>query len=703
MTNGDPRSLSSLLDNTGGTGIPWSQGAIIASAVCAAIEAQRGTPVHLQQLSWSGVHLTISPSSPDHSPLAYSAPEWTKDEQLPAQATYNAASIIAHLLSGEHPFAAESAHAQRVRKLLQEPAPLPANVPIDVQHALQAALSPDPEARPPSPRALLTRLTSTYAATDKSALATPNQLPRTDRQHRRSVAILLACTSIFAVLATFASSGLSPKDTEPPAPISAKEASRTDDASPDILEQIPADESLLELNDGSQDQRAAPTASSPASSPSGSSGRPRTDPLRDRPAHPGSTEDDTNSDESINTPRTELSQPTPAAPASAPRSEPMPEPEPQLGAAVEEEPETRKEEDVVSEAAETSGKKTAPSSTWRLITILGSGFFCALMGVLGFALLAGALLLWRPSRYRDPAPTFPFVTSRGGQPASVLQEGVERPQFQAFSLGGYRCVGELGEGGMGVVYAAEHVGLQRRCALKVLSPGGSALPISMELFQREARMAARVNHPNVVTIYDFGEAPGALFYLAMELVEGQDLSRVRKPMRLERVLEITRQLCEGLDAAHSAGVLHRDLKPSNVLLSQDHHGQDLIKILDFGLARPSGAKDASLMDGFIIGTPEWMSPEQARGALDLDERSDIFSLALIVYAMLTGHPAYQVQGQTPLQVVFQRAQVAGPPPRPSQLRPALSPRIDAAVLRALSPEPSDRPRSVQAFYASLVV
>jgi serine/threonine-protein kinase len=299
--------------------------------------------------------------------------------------------------------------------------------------------------------------------------------------------------------------------------------------------------------------------------------------------------------------------------------------------------------------------------------------------------------------------TVGHVGSTSASPSRLVLPRMDAPAFQPFTLGAYRCTGPLGEGGMGIVYRADHLKLGRSCAVKVLSPSSGLEGAALELFRREAQMAARISHPNVVTIYDFGEAPNSLFYLAMELVDGVSLYGLRHPLSVDRVVELTRQLCEGLDAAHSAGVVHRDLKPSNILLSRDHRGRDLVKILDFGLARPAGLSDRSLMEGYIIGTPEWMSPEQARGEKNLTPRSDIYALGLIVYSLLTGHKAYAEPDNTPLQVVFKRARIQVPPVLPSMLRRALPAQIDAAIFMALDPDPQKRPSSAGEFYARLAL
>ena len=203
----------------------------------------------------------------------------------------------------------------------------------------------------------------------------------------------------------------------------------------------------------------------------------------------------------------------------------------------------------------------------------------------------------------------------------------------------YHVIKKLGEGGMGQVYLAEHVKMGRKSAVKVMNPGMVDNVDAISRFNREAANASRINHPNVAGIYDFGETPDGLIYMAMEFVEGEPLTDIIKahgaltPMRAS---EISRQAAEGLSVAHDMGIVHRDLKPDNIMIGKGRAGSDLVKVVDFGIAKAAASDNQKVTKtGMVVGTPEYMSPEQLSGD-PLDARSDIYSLGLVTFAMLTG-------------------------------------------------------------------
>jgi serine/threonine-protein kinase len=203
----------------------------------------------------------------------------------------------------------------------------------------------------------------------------------------------------------------------------------------------------------------------------------------------------------------------------------------------------------------------------------------------------------------------------------------------------YHVIKKLGEGGMGQVYLAEHVKMGRKSAVKVMNPGMVTNVDAISRFNREAANASRINHPNVAGIYDFGETSEGLIYLAMEFVEGQPLTEIIKqhgalpPMRAS---EIARQVAEGLSVAHDMGIVHRDLKPDNIMVAKGRAGADLVKVVDFGIAKAAASEEQKVTKtGMVVGTPEYMSPEQLSGD-PLDARSDIYALGLVAFNMFTG-------------------------------------------------------------------
>src|SRR3954451_7413451 len=216
----------------------------------------------------------------------------------------------------------------------------------------------------------------------------------------------------------------------------------------------------------------------------------------------------------------------------------------------------------------------------------------------------------------------------------------ERPppstaRLEGTNIGRFKVVSEIGRGGMGIVFLAEDEKLRRKVALKLLPPSFAADEERRRRFLREARAAAAVSHPNLVTVYDVGEHEGRA-YIAMEYLRGRSLREQlsERPLSIDEAVELARQVLAGLAHAHAAGLLHRDLKPENVLVDRDGR----VRLVDFGLAKLDGDVDApgdnSTRDGLVMGTPGYMSPEQARGQ-SVDARSDIFSFGVLFYEMLT--------------------------------------------------------------------
>jgi serine/threonine-protein kinase len=213
----------------------------------------------------------------------------------------------------------------------------------------------------------------------------------------------------------------------------------------------------------------------------------------------------------------------------------------------------------------------------------------------------------------------------------------------------YHIQKKLGEGGMGQVYLAEHVKMGRRCAIKIMNQGLVNDPDAISRFNREAANASRIGHTNVCAIYDFGETPEGLIYLAMEFIEGRSLSGLleeTKVLPLARAAAIITQCADALQVAHDLGIVHRDLKPDNIMITTTG-GKDVVKVVDFGIAKAVGADSGAqkvTKTGFVVGTPEYMSPEQLAGD-QIDGRSDLYSLALVFYRMLTGASPFPADSQ----------------------------------------------------------
>src|SRR6266852_9931206 len=205
----------------------------------------------------------------------------------------------------------------------------------------------------------------------------------------------------------------------------------------------------------------------------------------------------------------------------------------------------------------------------------------------------------------------------------------------------YHIMKKLGEGGMGQVYLAEHVKMGRRSAIKVMNPSMVHDPEAVARFNREASNASRISDAHVCAIYDFGETPEGLIYLAMEYIEGEALTDLLErdgALKVPRAVHIFRQVADALQAAHDLGIVHRDLKPDNIMLTRRKDGADVVKVVDFGIAKAVEGDQAGqkvTKTGLVVGTPEFMSPEQLSGDT-LDGRSDLYSLALVFYRMLSG-------------------------------------------------------------------
>ena len=266
-------------------------------------------------------------------------------------------------------------------------------------------------------------------------------------------------------------------------------------------------------------------------------------------------------------------------------------------------------------------------------------------------------------------------------------------------LQSYHIIKKLGEGGMGAVYLGEHVKMGRKSAIKVMTQSLANDTDAIARFNREAANAASINHVNVCAIYDFGETTEGTIFLAMEYIEGEaltDLIKREGPLDLERAGTILAQTGDALQAAHELGIVHRDLKPDNIMIAKARDGSDLVKVVDFGIAKAMGGEEGQNVTrtGLVVGTPEYMSPEQLSGD-KLDGRSDVYSLALVFFRMITGTLPFKADSAQ--EVMIKRLT-----DDPVRLNEALeganfSPKLQLVMDRAMERMPSDRYPSADEF------
>ncbi len=286
---------------------------------------------------------------------------------------------------------------------------------------------------------------------------------------------------------------------------------------------------------------------------------------------------------------------------------------------------------------------------------------------------------------------------------AFIEDAVSQSRLGSL-VGHYRIIGQVGRGGMGEVYLAEDSQLGRKAALKFLPAGIASNESSLKRFEQEARAASALNHPNIITIYEIGEAEGA-HYIAAEMIEGETLRRrlSREKIPPGQAIEIAAQVASALIAAHQVGIIHRDIKPENIMLRPD----GLVKVLDFGLAKltePTGTvgsiqERVARVDtepGLVMGTLTYMSPEQARGR-DIDTRTDIFSLGVVLYEMIAQQQPFE--GDTPSDVIASILKVAPPPL--SRFAPAAPVELQRIVSRAIEKDKQNRYASAEEMLADM--
>jgi serine/threonine protein kinase len=325
---------------------------------------------------------------------------------------------------------------------------------------------------------------------------------------------------------------------------------------------------------------------------------------------------------------------------------------------------------------------------------------------------ASSVVRWQPASRVGSGPHVQAPSSSWSASASASYSGsaaavaVQAPGDSAVAMEAeesllgvvlgdrYRIDERIGAGGMGLVYRATHVLIGRKLAVKLLRRRYAAQPDVAERFVQEARVASSVKHPNVVDIIDYGTTPLGSPYYVMEYLAGHSLAREiieHGPLEPRRALSIAIQIARGLAAAHQAGIIHRDLKPDNVsVVPADVGAPEQVKILDFGIARVAGRKTRLTAAGAVVGTPEYMSPEQARGD-DLDVRSDIYALGIVLFELLTGR--VPLSGDSMVGTLTKQVFELPPPIREIDPRYAGYPSIEAALARLLAKNRDERPAS----------
>ncbi|MCP3902395.1 MAG: serine/threonine protein kinase [Planctomycetes bacterium] len=280
----------------------------------------------------------------------------------------------------------------------------------------------------------------------------------------------------------------------------------------------------------------------------------------------------------------------------------------------------------------------------------------------------------------------------------ALSRGIER----ARQLGQYTLEGKIGEGGMGTVYRARHALLRRPTALKVLRKD-VVTPENVARFEREVQLTSRLNHPNTIEIYDYGQSPDGTFYYAMEFLPGVTLAKLIDTdgaLPPARVVNIIRQVCASLEEAHGIGLVHRDIKPLNIMLCRFGPRPDVVKVLDFGLVKDvSTPEELQVTSPEIVGgTPPYIAPERLKDPTALDPRSDLFAVGAVAYNLLTGQDVFT--GASAMQICYKV--MHEDPPRPSAHAPNdLSPALEELVLATLSREPDGRPATARALIEAL--
>lgn len=365
--------------------------------------------------------------------------------------------------------------------------------------------------------------------------------------------------------------------------------------------------------------------------------------------------------------------------------------------------------DMMSECA-SRGSIRSPVGTWLTLMFTYAMFIpnswkraAAVLGVMWAAPILLTMFMWQTHTLcarllsADPGFVAEFVMILTiGYVACVygthMINTLRHEAYEARRLGQYKLCRLIGSGGMGEVYLAEHQMMKRPVAIKVIRPGKAADPQALARFEREVQATAKLSHWNTIEIFDYGRTEDGTFYYVMEYLPGlslADLVERHGPLPPARAVHLLVQTCEALAEAHAAGLIHRDIKPGNIFAAQRGGIHDVAKLLDFGLAKTIVANATSIQltqEGAITGSPLYMSPEQAMGESEPDQRSDIYSLGAVAYYLLTGVPPFD--GDKPMKVIIAHMHEDVTPP--STIRPDIPEDLEAIVLKCLAKDPQDR-------------
>ncbi|MBC8355842.1 MAG: serine/threonine protein kinase [Planctomycetes bacterium] len=345
-----------------------------------------------------------------------------------------------------------------------------------------------------------------------------------------------------------------------------------------------------------------------------------------------------------------------------------------------------------------------PNTWWRAALVIGSMATAPILLVIGFWFMSPEIL--RENRHFRAYPI--EVSMLMTLCATIAVWGVHtigtlrRVAFEAKQLGQYRLKQQIGQGGMGEVYLAEHVLLKRPCAIKLIRPEKAGDAKSLARFEREVKATAKLTHWNTVEIFDYGRADDGTFYYVMEYLPGLNLGQLVEmhgALPPERVIHLMMQTCEALGEAHHKNLIHRDIKPGNIFAANRGGVYDVTKLLDFGLAKPLVELDDSglTQDGSITGSPLFMSPEQASGDGQPDARSDIYSLGAVAYYLLAGEPPFG--GTNAMKVMV--AHISKEPTPLIERNASVPEDLSDIVMRCLLKEPQDRFQNAESLREAL--